>query len=327
MVYETARARLLPETHDLAQENANVRAAIGEKRQGAGANSFLGRPDTSTKGTKVPEPSSAAASQVDEAAQSGKTHSREHVRLWQYEVESSGVEKSLQLQLTTSRKALKKGKLDQVTSSKLSRQLNELKRSVVNCSICQDPIVDGQVCARLPCGHSGFHWNCGEQASIGAWVKDNKSCPVCRAVVALHQLVKQPFDQQMKAEHLLKAVEISYQNQTGVHGSDINGAKITAMLRELMKIKAADTADNGSKIIMFSKWPEMLKRVEAGLERNKIASAYPSGKGADGTKNDPTNNWTTSRHRRRHLSCCFWWMKVQKASISPRPTMCSSPRP
>eukprot|EP01043_Picozoa_sp_COSAG02_P008326 COSAG02_NODE_264_length_26618_cov_244.096459_10_plen_132_part_00 len=44
----------------------------------------------------------------------------------------------------------------------------------------------------------------------------------------------------------------------------------------------------GSKIIIFSKWPEVLQRISAALKLNGIACAYPSGKRQDGSQpNDP----------------------------------------
>eukprot|EP01044_Picomonas_judraskeda_P001784 COSAG03_NODE_113_length_12450_cov_625.151810_7_plen_139_part_00 len=42
----------------------------------------------------------------------------------------------------------------------------------------------------------------------------------------------------------------------------------------------------GSKIIIFSKWPEVLQRISAALHLNGIACAYPSGKRQD-SPNDP----------------------------------------
>ncbi len=115
-----------------------------------------------------------------------------------------------------------------------------------------------------------------------------------------------------------------------MRGSDINGAKITAMLEEILKIRKTDAATDttsdasdtgksggaaaqgnnfdssddhesavksvgsnnrsnrrrGSKIIIFSTWPEVLQRISAALRLNDIACAYPSGKGQDGP-NDP----------------------------------------
>ena len=107
------------------------------------------------------------------------------------------------------------------------------------------------------------------------------------------------FDKQRFAAQRLKEAETQYEKNTGVKGSDTNGAKITAMLKEIIDIRAKDDdKGNGSKIIVFSTWPEFLDRVRDGLRRNNIACAYPSGTDEDGALNDPNeelDHFKTSR--------------------------------
>jgi Ring finger domain len=51
----------------------------------------------------------------------------------------------------------------------------------IDCSLCLDPIENESSVYRLPCGHEFHSHKCMNEKNIIDWIKDNGTCPYCRA--------------------------------------------------------------------------------------------------------------------------------------------------
>lgn len=91
-------------------------------------------------------------------------------------------------------------------------------------------------------------------------------------------------------EEILKIRNADNATTSDTESIDHTAAASSAAASAAASAASADgtEGERGSKIIIFSKWPEVLERVSAGLRLNDISCAYPSGQQQDGGgKNDP----------------------------------------
>jgi len=90
-------------------------------------------------------------------------------------------------------------------------------------------------------------------------------------------------------EEILKIRNADNATTSDTESIDHTAAASSAAASAAASAASADgtEGERGSKIIIFSKWPEVLERVSAGLRLNDISCAYPSGQQDGGGKNDP----------------------------------------
>ena len=218
---------------------------------------------------------------------------------WHYKVDTSRFSKGeiqpqqlLAEHSASAHARLSSNEKDLAVTRKLVEKLSDLRQPGA-CAMCTIDIKDGDACTELAgCQHSTFHWQCPEEQNVRDWLKKDGTCPICRQEVAnpSKDAIKVVFNRhanaEMRLKDQLKDAEKQYLEKTGIKGSNINGAKTTAMLQELKEIKdkdatAAGLASVGSKVIIFSQWKEVLKKVHAGLHLDDIMCAFPSKKGKD----------------------------------------------